>query len=130
MAGAGLSWGEHLAAADLQASRDFDRTITTLASGALAISLVFIHDVAPKPEYVPLVVVAWACFAVSLLATLASFLISQIALRADMHRIDHDLPEPERRWAAGFTTFLNWAAMLILVGGVAFLVTFASENLG
>ena len=33
-------------------SRDFDRTLTTLSSGALAISLVFVHDVAPHPKYV------------------------------------------------------------------------------
>lgn len=46
--GRNTSWRETLEAADHQASQDFDRTITTLASSALALSLVFIHEVAPK----------------------------------------------------------------------------------
>ena len=47
------SWVKHrewLVAAYGEATRSFDKAIMTLAGGALALSIAFVHDVAPKPE--------------------------------------------------------------------------------
>ena len=120
------TWREHLVQAHQTASRDYDRTMTTLASGALGVSFIFIHDVAPHPQHVGVVVAAWCCFATTLLVVLASFLFSMMALNAAIDEADGR--KPDRGCLSLVTTGLNWVAMVVLIGGVVCLVIFASLN--
>ena len=122
------SWRDHLVSADHQASRDYDRTVTTLASGALAISLVFIHDVAPHPGYIGWVVAAWGGFGLSLLLILASFLTSMDALRSEIRALDENR-DTDLTFSTTTTMRLNRGAMVALVLGVVCLVLFAGLNL-
>jgi hypothetical protein len=117
-----------LVQADHAAHRDFDRVVTTLSSGALAISLVFVHDVAPKPEYNAFLIVAWTAFALSLLVNLFSYLTSIEGLRGDIDRIDG---RHVTTWLAKrpkFTGTLNWWSFYLFLIGVASLVVFAAVN--
>ncbi len=109
-----------------QSQHDFDRAVLTLASGALAISLVFVHDIAPRPSWKALLVIAWVAFVVSMLAVLLSFRTSEWAHRDEYERIQSDRPEAKDAW----TPALNAIATAALIGGIALLLAFATLNLG
>lgn len=120
---------EWLVKADYDASRDFDKAIMTLAAGALGLSIVFVHDLAPHPDGVPILAVAWALFAASLLAILVSFLFSQGALRREITALDEGKVLSTPGGIPGRVTFcLNIAGAITLILGIASLVTFAIIN--
>jgi len=68
----------------------FDKHILTLASGALAVSLVFLEKIAPEPKQatLPYLYLAWGTLVLALCFILSSFLTSQHA-----HRKQRQLPE-------------------------------------
>lgn len=112
----------------LKATESFDRTLVTLAAGALAISISFVHDLAPHPRHVWLMGIAWSGFCASLLLILASFLTSVGAhdkIIEQMRRRVADLKQPRR-----LTTALNRAAAGSFALGAVFLVVFAWFNVG
>ena len=61
-----------------------------------SLSLVFVHDVVPHPEKVPLLAASWTFFAVSLLVILVSYLTSQAGLHREITAFDDGevLPTP------------------------------------
>lgn len=113
-------------AAQHKASQDFDKVIVTLATGALAISLVFVHDVAPQPQERGLLIAAWALFVLSLLSVVISLLTSMHALDVEMSGGSGAGGGSKWGWTTGA---LNWVAGISLVVGVALLTAFASLNL-
>lgn len=120
---------EWLVKADYDASRDFDKAIMTLAAGALGLSIAFVHDLAPRPEAVPLLAIAWLMFAGSLLAILLSFLFSQSALRREITAIDEGELLPTPGGTPGKVTFcLNISRAAFLIFGVVSFVVFAMIN--
>jgi hypothetical protein len=111
-----------------KATESFDRTVVTLAGGALAVSISFVHDLAPHPRHGWLMGVAWSGFCVSLLLILGSYLTSIGAHDAIIEQIDQRAAtiKPPRR----LTTWLNRGAAGFLVFGVVWLVIFAWFNVG
>ena len=59
----------------------FDKTLILIATGALALSLTFIKDIAPviKPETLGYLKGAWSCLCSSLLLILVAYLLSKFA---------------------------------------------------
>src|SRR5262245_53574390 len=112
-------------------STSYDKAVMTLAGGALAISLTFIHNVAPKFQHKGYLGLSWAALAASLLLIFSSFWVSQRSLLSDMAKMDSDDPgvgEPgEGPWKVA-TEVVNVAAGLAFVLGVVFLVLFAWHN--
>lgn len=108
-----------------KATDAFDRSIMTLAGGALGISLAFVHDVAPKPRHTWVMGVSWLCFAASLLLILGSFLTSERAAFSMVGKYDREEEIERGKW----TDYLNWAAAGALILGVVLLVIFAWLNL-
>ncbi len=127
----GVSERERLVNAHHQASRDFDRTVMTLAAGALGLSIAFMKDIAaPNPKAVPALALAWCLFAISLLLILVSFLTSQAALLRQMGSIDETQQLSTSGGSYGQATlWLNLGGAGTLVVGVLFLVLFAIKNL-
>ena len=123
-----LSARDWLERADHVASRDFDRAIITLSSGGLAISLVFVHDVAPHPRCTQWLVAGWSLFTVSLVLILLSFLVSMSALRREMNRIDKNEDRSKPLIRTRLTAWFNWASAVALIAGVGALLVFASRN--
>ncbi len=122
---------EWLRQADHTASRDFDRALMTLAAGALAVSIAFIHDVAPKPVHVAWLGMAWGLFALSLVAILVGFLTSQLSLQREMRLVlGTEDEEKGGKWYGTFTVACNGASAAAFVLGVGALVVFALYNLG
>ncbi len=112
--------------------RGFDRAILTITSGAFAVSLIFIEKVAPHPHptSIALLIGAWAFFAVGMLATLISFLTSLAAHRCAIMDLDVDREHSARREFLGtVTTFLNFAAITLLVLGLLAIIIFAAINM-
>ena len=117
---------------DAQAS--FDKAIMTLSGGALGLALGFVRAGA-TPSWAPVLWVAWACFAGSLLSTLFSFrssfrsfdsALEQLGSTLDRERI---YSETVGGQAARLTARLNTAALSLFLVGVLALAVFVGVNL-
>ena len=95
-----LSERRALIESEQKSSEQFDKGILTLAAGALAVSLVFLEKIAPKPPHhsVAALYIAWVALIASLLSTLASFLTSQHACRRAVHILESPEPAAETNW--------------------------------
>ena len=118
---------ERLYATYGQATRDFDTAIRALSGGALAISLTFVHDIAPHPHHNWTLAAAWCLFVLALAVNLWSFLTSARASGA-MLRVMLDA-ETDSLPKSRITDWLKWLALASFVCGVVFLVLFAVLNL-
>lgn len=127
-----------LISAELEQARHFDKYILTLAAGTFGLSLLFIRQIVPQPETgtVWLLVAAWVAFALSILLTLVSFLLSQLAYRKQREILEKSYEEDNEQGAevstnkfATCTQFLNWTSMSLFIIGVVFLVIFSATNL-
>jgi hypothetical protein len=81
---------DHLVEALHAASQDYDRAVMTLASGTLALSVTFAHNIAPTPVAWSrnLLVGSWALLGLALIAILISLLTSQGGLRRAIADVD------------------------------------------
>jgi hypothetical protein len=123
------SYRETLVESHHTASQDFDKAIMTLAGGGLGLSIAFIHEVAPHPEHLWAVGIAWGLLTASLLLIVFSFLTSQGAILARIAEIDK---RPTTRTQSSFgrlTLWLNIFSAGAFVIAVAFLVLFALYNI-
>lgn len=104
----------------------FDKAILTFGSGAFAISIAFLKDIAPNPHpnTLPLLGWSWLLFAASLVLILVAFVMSQKACNAQIDiSYDELVKRMERRkngWGIA-TTILNYLSILVLA--LAFLLS-------
>jgi hypothetical protein len=121
-----------LVSADYETSNAYDQAVMTLSGGALAISITFIHDIAPSPHPGTLswLGTAWCAFGASIASILISKLTSQWALRKAMRQTD-DLTIYSHRPGGGFSYLTNglgiFAGLAFLIG-VSTLAVFAVLN--
>src|SRR5690242_8681658 len=80
---------KHCVTAEQKAQEDFDKWVLTLSGGGLGTSFAFIKDlIGTGPLAHPLLLFsAWSAWAVSIVATLASFFFSQLALRTAIRQV-------------------------------------------
>jgi len=111
------------------AAASFDKIVSFLAGGALALSITFIHDIAPHPVHEWRLALAWTSLAVSLLASMFSFMASDSAHRSVIDRLyeGQELVGMERDWRYKATAALNWTSALGVVVGIASLAWFAFQ---
>lgn len=105
----------------------FDKAIMTLAGGALAVSISFIHDVANQPRHKAVIGVSWGFFIASLLLILWSFLTSEKATRRMLHLMSD--PKTTEVPEGKLTDWLNWLSAGSFVVGAVCLVIFAVLNI-
>ena len=116
-----------------EAARSFDKTMTTLSAGALALSFGFVREMGGAVTCNCLLYLAWAAFVISLLSVLLSFLLSQHAMRCQRDIIEQ--PETEKQSAVRLTRWatviivLNWISLFSLILGVVLFAFFAASNL-
>jgi len=125
---------KQLVEAERKTAQQFDKIITTLAAGALALSITFIYQIAPQPKSYSkyFLIGAWISFCFSLLSTLISFLTSQAACRGQRDILDEDIlgknnNKPNK--AASWTNRLNYFSIGFFIFGVIFLIVFSTINL-
>ena len=113
----------------------FDKTLITLASGALGLSIAFAERVATEPiEAVRMLIAAWGLFGIALIAILISFLVSVYALRQAQEDIKHTYypdkhSKPDKNWLAIWVVILNISSLIAFVSGVACIIIFAARNI-
>jgi hypothetical protein len=123
---------------DIQTSTDqFDRSLLTLSSGALALSLAFIKDLVPLKDAVGIywLYSSWISLALCILVTLGSFLISDRAQRKHLSYYYKWYVEgmeeylgKRSRWSKA----LVWCSLgggLLFLGGLICTMMFAYENI-
>lgn len=123
----------HLVVADQKSQEDFDKTLVTLASSSLGVSLVFAKDFVGDREIVsPAIVFAgWILLASSLAVILLGFYLSRFALRKAIRQLDGGAIHSERTggWVAIVVEVLNGLSGLLLIAGILLIAMFAFRNL-
>jgi hypothetical protein len=119
--------------AEREAARSFDKTMTTLSAGALALSFGFVREMGDAVVCKWLLYLAWAAFVLSLLSVLCSFLLSQHAMRCqrdinEQRQSEMNCPQILTPWATVIIV-LNWVSLSILILGVVLFAVFAANNL-
>jgi hypothetical protein len=116
---------------------NYDKSLLTLSSALLGISLTFIDNVVPLGNalWKWALVASWACFALTILTVLASIMygqhcLNQLAKSAKVYFLEHDkssngISENIRRRLFWF----NCANGAIFFSGVVLMVVFVSVNI-
>ncbi|HKO48566.1 MAG TPA: hypothetical protein VJV79_12630 [Polyangiaceae bacterium] len=107
-----------------QAMDVFDRTMVTVSGGALAVSISFLHDIAPNPSRLSLIplVLGWGGLLVSLGTIIISMPVGQKSIKVRLRGEDDAK-------LAELTTKLNHASVYGLLIGIASLAVFAAVNM-
>ena len=84
------TYRKHLVDARQQAQADYDKTVLTLAGGALGISFAFVERfVKDQPPFrIGFLVAAWMTWTVSLASVLVSFYLSRLSLDKAIRQAD------------------------------------------
>ncbi len=127
----------HLLEGRRSSFQQFDRAVLTLSGGGLALSLTFIRNIVSLSEATCkwTLICAWGMFALSIMATLISFISSQFAFDrqlklAEQYYIDNqeeafkELNKPAR-----LTKVINIASAFSFVLAVILLLFFVSSNM-
>lgn len=108
-----------------KALEGFDKTIVAVSSGAMVLSVTFLHDLAPKPTTASMIPlwVGWGGLLLCLVLIIISMLTGQRAL---------ELALEERKEVTRFstiTTWLNVTSAIALILGLGGLAGFAHVNM-
>lgn len=122
-----------LVAAEQKGQGDFDKTVLTLSGGALGVSFVFVKDIV-GPDHIAqamLLFGAWSGWALSCFAVLASFYVSNLALREAIEQCDDKdrRCEPPGGFYTTITKVLNASGGVLFLGGVILMASFVYFNL-
>jgi hypothetical protein len=84
------AYRQHLVLAEQKAQEDYDKTVLSLAGGALGVSFAFIDKFIPDDRVVwpAMLVTAWAFWALSVGFVLVSYFLSRAALRKAIRQTD------------------------------------------
>lgn len=120
--------------AEREAAQSFDKFMVTLSAGAFGLSITFVRELTNNPQSLWLLRSAWGAFGLSLCAILASFLLSQAALRRQRAILDEieqgqeDDAREKKNVPATITNLLNWISIALFVCGATALIAFAVAN--
>ena len=119
---------------ELAQTTAFDKVITTLSSAALALSITFIHDIAPTPKDEHWLALGWLGFGGSLVVNLISYLVGQFAYRrqAEILQDYADKKPSALEQPNGFLTaalWLNGISAVTFIVGILGIGLFAWINL-
>jgi hypothetical protein len=117
-----------------------DRWLMTLAAGSFGITFTFIDTLVPLQSAVgkPLLLTAWACFALVLVIKLAGFTLSSLRFTLMAGEVDRNLSlkhedvEPEYKHRSVYfdpNRVMMYAALFIFSGGLSCLLIFVARNL-
>ena len=103
----------------------YEKTLLTLSTGALALSVVFVKDIfnGEVSEVINYLYLAWLCWTVSISISLVSFYVSQLAYDKALQQIDTDVIYTETPGGVytGIIFKLNTVNGLIFLLGIVFM---------
>ena len=122
---------------NLSNSEKYDNAILTLSTGVLGISLAFIKDIVPldRSQYVFLLKTSWWVFGLSIVSTLVSFVLSQLAIKRQLKYAEKYYLEEEdwylkkKNHPALWTEFVNYASGILFIAGILATICFVSINI-
>jgi hypothetical protein len=122
---------------NLSNSEKYDNAILTLSTGLLGVSLAFIKDIVPldKSQYVCLLELSWWLFGTSIVSTLVSFVVSQLAIKRQLqYAMEYYLEGKEESFTkknlpASLTEYINYASGAFFIAGIVATVWFVSANI-
>ncbi len=112
----------------------YDKTIITLSGGALGISLTFVNNfLSNNPsKCVAFLVIAWICWAASLVFTMMSLFFNQYAFEKVISQIDEgvidEVKHPGGIWYYLVKIFTGFGAFFFVIGVVS-LIIFTKSNI-
>lgn len=110
---------------EVESSEDFDKTVLTLGTGAIALSVAFIDKIEIS-SYQCLLLSSWLIFLASIIFVLASFAVSKHAMRYESKLLNEQYKEQregaENKFAGWPTRFSYISAGLFLLGSILFLI--------
>ena len=113
----------------VRSEAEYDRTLLTLAGGALTLSVAFARDIAgPDPRAWWSLMVAWALWAGSLACLLWSHFSSARAMRSVLDHVDGRGGAADGGKSGRATPLLNLIAGIAFVAGLAFFAIFVIQN--
>jgi len=131
------SFRDELLKRQLSNTESYDKSILTLSSAGLAISLTFLKFIVPVEQAVSLylVKVSWVCFLLSITLSLIAYLISnaaitkqlQIAENYYVHKIASAFDK--KNWLSEFNNWVNYMVGLLFVVAITMVVIFVIINL-
>lgn len=121
---------------NLSNSEKYDNAILTLSTGILGASLAFIKDIMPldRAEYIPLLKLSWWLFGAAIVFTLASFAVSQLAIKRQLQYAEKYYLEFQEEYfkkinhPALWTEYINYASGGFFIAGIIATVIFVSLN--
>lgn len=123
-----------LVTAEQRAQEDFDKTVLALSGGALGISFAFVKNIiGDQPAvYSWALLSAWIAWGFSVTCVLASYFVSQIALRHAIKQVDDNkiFEQSPGGIYSKITAVLNAFGGLLFLLGVVLMVMFAALNMG
>ena len=131
------SFRDELLKRQLSNTENYDKSILTLSSAGLAISLTFLKFVVPieQAQSVFLVKISWACFLLSIIISLAAYLISNAAITQQL-KIAEDYyvnklasAFNKKNWLSTVNNWLNYATGLLFAAAIITVVLFVITNL-
>ena len=114
-----------------EAFKIFDKSIISLAAGALFLTITFVEKLAPQPVATILLKSSWAAFALALLCIVASQATSARSLTCQAQNLiaeEFGKPCRRNRWEKP-TEILNWSAMGGFAMGIILFALFGTVNL-
>ncbi len=122
-----------IVAAEQKAQDDFDKSLLTVASGALGVSFAFVKDiVGDKPLVYPnLLTGAWILWGLSIGCVLFSYYVSRRALRKALEQLDQNTiwNASPGGWYSYLTEYLNAFGGIAFLTGIVMMSLFAVWNL-
>jgi magnesium-transporting ATPase (P-type) len=114
------------------AVRSLEKTLVTLSAGALALSITFLHDIAPHPTQITWMIIAWILLFGSLALMLTVFILGVHVFEKDIDALGkeyqkQEVSRPEKLISS--LKWLEWSSLAAFILGSIFFAVFATVNL-
>ncbi len=121
----------------LSNSENFDRSVLTLSSAAIGLSLTFVHHLGDTNSVHQkwLFISTCALCAVAILLTLISFHVSQFAIETQLKHAEEyylkndDAYLTKKNWPAEITKWMGYSSAVVFCIAMLFLVCFIASNI-
>jgi hypothetical protein len=114
------------------AIRSLEKTLVTLSAGALALSITFLHDIAPHPRQIGWMIASWSLLFFSLLLMLVVFIAGVYVFDKDIEawKAEYEKRDGKRPLCLiCVLQVLEWTSLVSFILGSIYFAVFAVVNL-